>query len=263
LKNTLCTLPSTTPSMLPSTLLGVLARMPPIALVGSPPASLTIYCQVRSQVTLKHTPEHVFNYTCNCIAWHTSNLLTIHSQDKPSTKILPCTFQASPQIHLWVFSSSVLSIISRMHLIALNGTLLASVTVHLELSPQDTPTHTQKHGYLQVHSQESRLTQSELTIYNDVCIQLPNPENCRVACTRNQEDGSRGHMVAEMMMLVDIMLYMSFCGYPPARDLTMIHSQRISNCILTFCLAGRQLHLRVSRSLTPILQGNLPLPPHT
>jgi len=60
-------LPSKPPSMFSSTLQGTLSKTLPIAHDGTLAGCLTVYSQVSSRDTLKHTP--------NCTRWHTPSLL--------------------------------------------------------------------------------------------------------------------------------------------------------------------------------------------
>ena len=69
------TLPSPTPSMFSSTLLGMVYRMLPIGLDGTLPACMTVHSQVSSQDALYHSTEHARKYTADCTICHTASVL--------------------------------------------------------------------------------------------------------------------------------------------------------------------------------------------
>jgi hypothetical protein len=74
-KYTVCTLPSTPPSVISSTLPGMLPRTLTLAPDGPQPASLTVHSLTCAQEAPKHTPEHALKYAFNCTPWYTPGLL--------------------------------------------------------------------------------------------------------------------------------------------------------------------------------------------
>jgi len=67
---------------------------------------------------------------------------------------------------------------------------------------------------------------------------------------------------AEIMTLVDIIVWTLFIMWPLRRDLMMPHGHGVDNCSLRFYKNGRQLDHGESRSPTQIFQWNLLLSSH-
>jgi len=156
-----------TRSMLPSTLLGMLSRILPIALDGILPVCLTVCCWESYEDTLKHTLEHALKYAPNCSRWHTPNLVDCALPNKLSRRCHVFSwacFQIHSQFHsmthsqpAWLydpkytgatlqstlssmFSRTLLCNLYRMLPIALHNRFTACVTirsqVHAEYAPK-------------------------------------------------------------------------------------------------------------------------------
>jgi len=130
----------------------------------------------------------------------------------------------------------------------------------------------------QVHSQEGRQSESHLTICSHVRSYMHDPETSsvreawhrkvwgrwlmvgtawRAACGMwSVADGGQ-HMVAELMTLVDIMVWTLYLVCPPWQDLTMPNGHGVDNCSVRFHRNGSQFKLGESRSPTQIFQQNL------
>jgi len=159
------------------------------------PHLLNLHCQVSShnipryisKYILNYTPEHALIVTPNYTRWHTCCVLDYMVLSTPPSTIT-CTLS---------------SIFSRMHTIALNGTLSTYLTVHCQLalkmlsstllntlsttlpiSLNDTLS-----AYLtlhsQVHSQEARYSQSHLTICSHTCSYMLDPKTYWVGGARH------------------------------------------------------------------------------
>jgi len=179
----------TPPSMFSSALPSMLSRTLTIAFDGTLPPCLTIRSQVSSQDAPKYTPH------------------TLRSTP-PST-----------------FSSTLPGMLSRTLKIALDGTLLACLTVRSEVSARDALKHSPEHA--PKYTPEARQSQSHLTICSHVCSWVLDSETCRVAGTTHRKAGGRRreaggrrweagggwwvaggrwHIVAGIVILVDIIV---------------------------------------------------------
>jgi len=69
--------------------------------------------------------------------------------------------------------------------------------------------------------------------------------------------GGGWRIVADIMTLVDIIVWTLSLACPPRRDLTMPHRHGVDNCRLRFCRKRRHLDLGESRSRTQIFQRYL------
>ena len=106
-------------SILSSTLPDMLSRTLTIALDDTLPACLTVHCQGTTQDNLQHTFEHALKYTPIALNDTLPACLTIRSQ---------VSSQNAPNYTPSTFSNLLLGILSRTLLIALGGTLAASLT---------------------------------------------------------------------------------------------------------------------------------------
>jgi len=133
-------------------------------------------------------------------------ILTLCSQVsfQYTSKYTPSTFPGTPLSTFWSIHQITLS---RMLLIALNGTLAAICTplytLIMLLSPlpsmltsmSPTALHDTLSAYLalcfQVYFQQARYSQFHLTICSHVCFLVLDSETCRVAATRHQKADGR------------------------------------------------------------------------
>jgi len=74
---------------------------------------------------------------------------------------------------------------------------------------------------------------------------------------RREANGGRRVAAAEIMTMVDMIVWTWFSARPPRRDLTMPHGHCVENWSLTFLRKGRKLDLGESRSPTPLVKWNL------
>jgi len=87
-------------------------------------------CQVHSEYVVKYTPEHALKEAPNCTRWLPPSLLD-------------CTCSSTPPS---TFSSTLPSMLSKTHPIALDGALLACLTVRFQVSSQDTLKYSPEHA---------------------------------------------------------------------------------------------------------------------
>jgi hypothetical protein len=260
LKCALNLLSRTLPSILSSTL--------PIALDGTLPAYWTLRSEVCSVDTLNHTPEHALKYSFNNTLWHASSLLDCMHPSKLSS----CTkshSQVCTEVH------------SQLHLTA----HFQPVWQYSPKYPLKTRPRTHPSTYpctplsrSQAHSQEGRNFQSHMTIRSHVYFRMIDCESSWVADDWHQKawgrwhivgsvwcavcgawcvvDGGQ-HMVAELMMLVDIMVWTWPFAHPLWQVLTIPYGHHVENCSHRIHSSGRQFELGESRYPTQIFNRNL------
>ena len=190
----------------------------------------------------------------NCTRWHTPSLLdcTLPSKLSRCTQLHSMAYSQHASLYAPKYTLKTLSI-------ALDGTLPACLTVHLQVCSLDAPKHTPEHAL----KYTPNLSWLYAPIYAPGVLY---PETCWVAGAMHWEAGG-GWQVAggrwwvadggQIMTSVNIRVWTLSFAHSPRQDLIMPPGHGVDNCSLRFCRQGRQLDLGESRSLTQIVQWNL------